>query len=43
MEEIRDSLPPEVVRWEQFAHSGHGVYRDEPERTFAVLREFVLS
>jgi proline iminopeptidase len=43
MEEIRDSLPGEVVRWEQFPNAGHGVYRDVPEATFEVLRDFVLS
>jgi proline-specific peptidase len=43
MEEIRDALPPHHVRWEVFDDAGHGVYRDSPERTFAVLRDFILS
>jgi proline iminopeptidase len=43
MEEIRASLPAGVVRWEQFPHAGHGVFRDSPERTIAVLRDFVVS
>ena len=42
-EEIAAGLPAELVKFERFAHSGHGVFRDEPERAYAVLREFVTS
>ena len=37
------ALPPELVRYEVFENAGHGVFRDDPDRAFAVLREFILS
>jgi pimeloyl-ACP methyl ester carboxylesterase len=40
-EEIVACLPPQLVQFERFEHSGHGVFRDEPERAMSVLREFV--
>jgi pimeloyl-ACP methyl ester carboxylesterase len=40
-DEIAAALPAELVRYERFARSGHGVFRDEPERAMAVLREFI--
>jgi proline iminopeptidase len=43
MEEIRSALPAEQVRWELFEHCGHGVFRDDPDRAFAILREFILA
>jgi proline iminopeptidase len=42
-EEIAAALPAELVRFERFANSGHGVFRDEPERAMRLLREFVLA
>lgn len=42
-EDIVAALPPHLVRFERFAGAGHGVYRDAPERAFAVLREFLLA
>ena len=42
-QEIAAALPPHLVRFERFEKAGHGVYRDEPERGFAVLREFLAS
>jgi pimeloyl-ACP methyl ester carboxylesterase len=36
-------LPQHLVRFETFADCGHGVHRDDPERAFRVLREFILS
>jgi pimeloyl-ACP methyl ester carboxylesterase len=36
-------LPPHLVRFERFADCGHGVHRDDPERAFAVMREFILA
>jgi pimeloyl-ACP methyl ester carboxylesterase len=42
-EEIVSCLPPEFVQFERFEHSGHGVFRDEPERAMRVLREFACS
>jgi proline iminopeptidase len=40
-EEIAAALPREHVRFERFPGCGHGVFRDDRERGFAVLREFV--
>jgi proline iminopeptidase len=42
-EEFGASLPPDVVQFQRFAHSGPGVFRDELERSMRVLREFVTS
>lgn len=42
-EEIVASLPADLVRFERFERSGHGVFRDEPERAMQVLREFVTT
>lgn len=36
-------LPKHLTRYERFQNVGHGVHRDEPERAFAMLREFILS
>ncbi|MEN8160808.1 MAG: alpha/beta fold hydrolase [Myxococcota bacterium] len=40
-EEIVAALRAEHVRFERFEDAGHGVFRDEPERAFAVLRDFL--
>jgi pimeloyl-ACP methyl ester carboxylesterase len=40
-EEIASLLPPGLGRLERFADCGHGTYRDQPERTEAVLRAFL--
>jgi proline iminopeptidase len=42
-ERIVAALPQELVRFERFAHSGHGVFRDEPESFFTVLKSFINS
>jgi pimeloyl-ACP methyl ester carboxylesterase len=42
-EEIVASLPAHLVRFERFANCGHGVHYDDPERAFAVIREFILQ
>ena len=42
-EEIVGALHPSVVRYELFDDCGHGTYRDQPERTEKVLREFLDS
>lgn len=42
-EEIAASLPADLVTFERFDQSGHGVFRDEPERAMRVLRDFVLA
>ena len=41
-EEIAAALPS-GARYERFENAGHGVFRDEPERAFAVLREFLCA
>jgi proline iminopeptidase len=41
--DIAAAIPPAWVRFERFAGCGHGVYRDDPARTFAMLRDFVSS
>ena len=40
-ERIAAALPPHLVRFERFAGSGHGVFRDEPDAFFDVLRSFI--
>jgi len=42
-EEIAAALDPRQLRFERFPGCGHGVYRDDPERGFAVIREFIAS
>ncbi len=42
-EEIAAALPAQWTRFERFDDCGHGVYRDYPERGFALLREFITS
>jgi proline iminopeptidase len=39
--DIAAALPPALARFERFAGCGHGVYRDDPKRTLAVLRDFL--
>lgn len=41
--DIAAALPAGLVRFERFSGCGHGVHRDDPERTFAVLREFLAG
>jgi pimeloyl-ACP methyl ester carboxylesterase len=38
-----EHLPKQLTRYERFENCGHGVHRDDPQRTFAVMREFILS
>lgn len=42
-ERIAAALPAEIVQFERFENAGHGVFRDQPERAFQVLRDFVLA
>jgi len=42
-ETIAACLPPHLVRLERFENCGHGVFGDDPERAFRVLREFILA
>jgi proline iminopeptidase len=41
--DIAAALPPGLVRFERFAGCGHGVFRDDPERGFAAIREFLAA
>ncbi|WP_051379804.1 alpha/beta fold hydrolase [Bradyrhizobium murdochi] len=40
--DIAAALPPHLVQFERFAGCGHGVVNDAPERTLAVIRDFIL-
>lgn len=40
-ERIVDALPDGLVRFARFGKSGHGVFRDEPDVFFQVLRSFI--
>ncbi len=42
-ERIAASLSPDLVRLQSFEGCGHGTHRDEPDRTEAVIREFLSS
>ena len=42
-ETMAGCLPQHLIRFERFENCGHGVHRDDPERAFRVLREFILS
>ena len=39
--DIAAALPPHLVQFERFADCRHGVMPDEPERTLAVIRDFI--
>jgi proline-specific peptidase len=43
MKEIAEAITPSVMRFEQFADAGHGVFRDQPERALKILREFIAG
>jgi pimeloyl-ACP methyl ester carboxylesterase len=40
---LLEHLPPELVRFELMRDCGHGTYRDQPDRTMRVLREFLAE
>ena len=40
---LLDHLPAHLVRFELIPECGHGTYRDQPERTMTVLREFLVE
>jgi len=42
-EDIALAIPRHLVRFERFANAGHGVFRDDPERALAVIREFIAG
>ena len=41
--DIAARLDPALVRLERFSGCGHGVWRDDPERAFRLLREFLAG
>lgn len=41
--EIAAALPPQLCRYQEFPHAGHGVLPDARESTLALLREFILE
>jgi len=42
-EDIAAKLDPALVQFERFTNCGHGVWRDDPERAFSVLRDFIAD
>ena len=42
-QEIVDALHPSIAQFELIDDCGHGTYRDQPERTEQLLREFLAS
>lgn len=41
--EIFAALRPEIARYVEMPGTGHGAFRDAPEKTEAVLRDFILA
>ena len=41
--DIADALPAASMQWAEFANSGHGAWRDEPDAALARLREFIVG
>jgi pimeloyl-ACP methyl ester carboxylesterase len=39
--EIVAALPAYLVRFERFSGAGHYIHRDDPERLFSLLRNFL--
>jgi pimeloyl-ACP methyl ester carboxylesterase len=39
---IADAVPADLRQFEVFESCGHGVFRDDPDRAVAVLRDFIL-
>jgi pimeloyl-ACP methyl ester carboxylesterase len=42
-EDMVRMINPDLVRFERFENAGHTVWRDEPERAFRVIREFITA
>jgi proline iminopeptidase len=42
-EEIAKRIRPDLLRFERFADAGHGVFRDQPEKFFRLVRNFIAS
>lgn len=41
--DIVERMAPDIVQLEVFADAGHGVWRDKPERAFAVMAQFISA
>jgi proline iminopeptidase len=41
--DIAAAMAPGLARLEVFENAGHGAHRDEPDRFFKVLNEFILA
>lgn len=41
--DIAAAIPRRYVRFERFANCGHGVFRDDPERAFRVIEDFIAA
>ena len=42
-EDMRAHINPAILRYERFENAGHGVWLDDPERAFAVIRSFITE
>lgn len=42
-EDIVQRLDPSIVTYVPFDNAGHGVWHDDPDRAFAVLRDFISA
>ena len=43
MADIAAAIPSQLVRFERIPNCGHGPFLDAPERTLAVIREFITE
>lgn len=41
--DLVEHLNPEIVQFEAFSNAGHGVWLDQPERAFSVIRDFITK
>jgi proline iminopeptidase len=41
--DIVAALPEQFVQFEEFSDCGHGVWRDDPDKAFLILRQFILE
>jgi len=42
-EDIVAALPPGLAHFIAFSECGHGVFRDDPEHAFEVIRAFITA
>ena len=41
--DIAERLSDDILRFAPFSQAGHGVWRDRPDETFALLRDFITA